>query len=159
MDPNGMAMLSSLDDLPADGLDMLAWADDELAGDMPALIFATKQTVQSFATDGSDLIDVYLHSLKVSGWSAFDNLPGWAEPAPNWTATLDVPADRLVMTGPGGVRFYDGGTGSSKRWRREARSKGTFVAFAGDFADPSGIRAAHAAGRLWALLCPITLHA
>lgn len=159
MDPNEMHIINSLDDIPADGLDMLAWADDELAGDMPALIFATKQTVQSFAADGSDFNDLYLESLKVSGWAAFDDLPGWADSAPGWTASLDVRADRLVMTGPGGVQFYEGGIGSSKRWRREARRNGTFVAFAGDFNDPTGIPAAVAGKRLWALLCPVTLHA
>jgi hypothetical protein len=42
-------------------------------------------------------------------------------------------------------------------WRRTARRTGAFIVLAGDITGPAGILAAQECGRMYALLCPITL--
>jgi hypothetical protein len=141
--------------LPA--LDMAVWADD--TGVMPTAIFASSHRITTFAASGGPGPDPHLHQLAASGWALFDDYAGWAEPAPVWSATLDVSSDRLTVLGPGEVPFYDGTLNSSKRWRRSARRARAFIALAGDIDHPRGIPRAQARGRMYALLCPLQVAA
>ncbi|MET9776177.1 hypothetical protein ABZ023_18285 [Streptomyces sp. NPDC006367] len=140
---------------PAPDLGMQVWMDDR--DDMPRAVFAATHRIETFGTDGRAGPDPYLHGLRTGGWAEFNDFPGWAEPAPGWSAVLDVATDELTMSNPEGVPFYQGTLNSSKAWRRSARRNGMFIALAGDITDPSGITDAVVAGRLYAMVCPITV--
>jgi hypothetical protein len=100
--------------------------------------------------------DPHLHGL-ATHWAKMDDFPGWADPAPGWSAVLDVAADDFTVTGIDDVLFYSGGLNSSKKWRRTARRQGVFIALAGDITTPADIGAANERGQMYALLCPLTL--
>ncbi|MFE1206297.1 hypothetical protein ACFW5V_31940 [Streptomyces sp. NPDC058762] len=153
MDPNTMYSVDLSG--PAPDLGMQAWMDDR--DSMPRVVFAASHRIETFGTDGNAGPDPFLHGLQTGGWAEFNDFPGWAEPAPGWSAVLDVATDELTMSNPEGVPFYQGSLNSSKAWRRSARRNGLFIALAGDIADPRDIADAVDAGRMYAMLCPITV--
>ncbi|MFJ4866566.1 hypothetical protein [Streptomyces sp. NPDC088748] len=154
MDPNTMYSVDLSGPLP--DLGMQVWMDDR--DSMPRAVFASGHRIETFGTDSSAGPDPFLHDLRTHGWAEFNDFPGWADPAPGWSAVLDVATDELAMSSPEGVRFYQGSLNSSRAWRRSARRRnGMFIALAGDIANPSGIADAVDAGRMYALLCPITV--
>ncbi|MFF8696224.1 hypothetical protein ACF08W_28835 [Streptomyces sp. NPDC015144] len=151
MDPNTMYSVDLSG--PAPDLGMQAWIDDR--DSMPRVVFAAEHRIETFGTDGSAGPDPFLHGLRTDGWAEFNDFPGWADPAPGWSAVLDVATDELTMSNPDGVSFYQGTLNSSRTWRRSAKKNRMFIALAGDIADPRGIADAVDAGRMYALVCPI----
>ncbi|MFK0159157.1 hypothetical protein ACIQVK_44690 [Streptomyces sp. NPDC090493] len=140
---------------PPPDLGMQVWMDDR--DSMPRAVFASAHRIETFGTDGSAGPDPFLHGLRTGGWAEFNDFPAWADPAPGWSAVLDVATDELTMSNPEGVPFYQGNLNSSRAWRRSAKKNGMFIALAGDIADPRGIADAVDAGRMYALVCPITV--
>ena len=135
-------------------LGMQAWADDR--GSRPTVVFTAQHRIETFATAGGAGSDPHLQSL-AAHWAQLDDFPGWAEPAPGWSAVLDVAADEFTVTGIDDVLFYSGSLNSSRRWRRTARRNGVFIALAGDITTPADVGAANERGQMYALLCSITL--
>ncbi|MFI6142431.1 hypothetical protein ACIBCC_30095 [Streptomyces griseus] len=154
MDPNTMYSVDLSG--PAPDLGMQAWMDDR--DSVPRVVFAASHRIETFGPDGSGAgPDPFLYGLRTHGWAEFQDFPAWAKPAPGWSAVLDVATDELTMSAPDGVPFYQGTLNSSKAWRRGAKKNGTFIALAGDIADPHGIADAVDAGRMYALVCPVTV--
>ncbi|MFI5990252.1 hypothetical protein ACIBAC_00160 [Streptomyces sp. NPDC051362] len=153
MDPNTMYSVDLSGPLP--DLGMQVWMDDRST--MARAVFVASHRLETFGTDGGRGPDPYVHGLRTGGWAEFKDYPGWAEPAPGWSAVLDVATDELTMSNPEGVPFYEGTLNSSKAWRRSARKEGLFVAVAGDISHPQEVPDAIDAGRLYVLLCPITV--
>ncbi|MFD0492740.1 MULTISPECIES: hypothetical protein [Streptomyces violaceusniger group] len=135
-------------------MDMQAWSVDHLSR---AQVVFTTSRIETFTPDCGSGPDPYLLGLATGSWAKFDDFAGWAEPADGWSAVLDVPGDLFTVTGPGGVTFYAGTLNASKAWRRLARRHKVFIALAGDLAHPADIPAAQDRGRVYAMLCPVTL--
>ncbi|RZU28279.1 hypothetical protein EV284_6445 [Streptomyces sp. BK022] len=154
MDPNTMYSVDLSG--PPVALDMQAWMDDR--DSVPRVVFAATHRVETFGTDGGRGPDPYLEGLRTGGWALLDDFAGWADPAPGWSAVLDVATDELTMSNSAGEAFYSGTLNSSPRWRKEARKLGMFIALAGDFADPVGCSDAALRSQLYAMLCPITIN-
>ncbi|MFB6629993.1 hypothetical protein ACFCWY_08865 [Streptomyces sp. NPDC056362] len=153
MDPNTMYSVDLSG--PAPDLGMQVWMDDR--DSMPRAVFAASHRIETFGTAGGAGPDPFLHGLRTGGWAKFDDFSGWADPAPGWSAVLDVATDELTMSNPEGVPFYQGSLNSSRAWRRSAKKSGVFIALAGDIANPHEIADAVDMGRLYALVCPITV--
>ncbi|MFC1405680.1 MULTISPECIES: hypothetical protein [Streptacidiphilus] len=139
---------------PLRPLGMQAWAVD---AQRAQVVFAASHRVETFALAGGRGPDPYLVGLASGGWSRFEDFEGWAEPAADWSAVLDVAGDVLTVTSRDGVCFYEGGLNCPRAWRRTARRHGVFVALAGSITGPRDIAEAQLRGEMYALLCPVVL--
>ncbi|PVD04464.1 hypothetical protein [Streptomyces sp. CS014] len=140
---------------------MNVWFIDTHDGDaLPQAVFAPQHaTCVITSATGAMSREVHLTYLESNGWALIRNAEGWAEPAPGWTATLDVPTSLLTMTDATGTVFYEGSAEPNADWLNLALHTGHFLAFSGAISNPEHIPDAYDDGQLYALICPIRINA
>lgn len=123
------------------GLTGQAWP--ELVAGRPAVLYP-----QASAPD--------VPALLGDGWSQQDDLDGWAQPNPDWSAVLD--ARRLRIARLGDLRF-DGELPIGWEWRRAARTHRGVLQITGPFTHPGEFAAAVCDKALHLLVAPLTFTA
>ncbi|MFC1405707.1 MULTISPECIES: hypothetical protein [Streptacidiphilus] len=125
----------------------------------PAILMIQPDTVSRVSESGeliyADAIEV---AVRGSGGKPLAVPPVLgSEPAPGWTATLDLSTDELLIHFPDGLVFYDGGLPTKGPWVPDVRKAGVVSVITGPIATIDDAETVILGGRASHVTVPITI--